>query len=154
MPHGVTDRRDLIVPRVHSAMFDPAFGRDPEARARRHDRFFERGHQRNDFAKAFELRNGVDDKLSGAVVGDVAAAFDFEVIHAARGEHLTRQQQVLALSIAARSHDGFVFDDEPGVALRSARDRIVKAQLQIPNLAVGASSQLQQSGPSFQSNSL
>src|SRR6202042_3879257 len=87
----------------------PALARDAEARACLDDRGFERPYERNDFTKALEPANRIDDELPRPVVRHVPAALDRHQIDAASRKLVGGEKDVLALRLPAQRDDRRVF---------------------------------------------
>ena len=139
------DRADLVRADPHAGVLAPAMRGHAEARARGDDGGFEVAHERNDFAKAREPADRVDDQLTRAVIRHVAAALDGDDVDAALGERLVREQHVLSLRPAAERNHRRMLDDDPRVGFASLAHRVVQAVLEIPDFAVRPRSQIEQS---------
>jgi hypothetical protein len=70
------------------------------------------------------------------VVGDVAAALDFDEVDAAARERLAVEQNVLALGFAAKRDDRSVLDENPRIRFATFANRFVQPVLEIPDFAI------------------
>ena len=79
-----------------------------------------------------QIEDGIGDKLSGTVKGDIAAAIDLVNLNATGGEQLARGDDVALAGVAAQGDDRRMLDEEQHVAnallLAELDERLLQAQ--------------------------
>ena len=117
------EMRTPIAPILRSPTHAPlkpgdAIGGDPVGRAQPDHHRFEIAHVAMDVLPVrLEIEDGIGDQLSGAVIGDVAAAAGLDHVDAARGQHFRCRDDVRARfsQLHAERDDMGVFEQQQRV---------------------------------------
>ena len=66
--------------------------------------------------EAAQIEDGIPDKLSGAVVGDIAATVDLVYLHAARSQKFISGQNVRAAGVSSQCQHWRMFQKQQNIA--------------------------------------
>jgi hypothetical protein len=93
--------------------------------------------------QAAQIEDGVADELSGAVVGDVAAAIDLVKGDAAAGKQFVRGENVGAASIATKREHRGMFEQEKDVSNVAIETKSCNLSLQAKCFVIGNAAEIE-----------